>query len=96
MFLFLLFPKNTSKTMANKQKEGKLTLIHFRLVVQPLPSDLQGDSSQCIYGTNQLTLEYVLIDAQLKGPCWLNIKKCGSYPGMISNTFEIFFLVYHQ
>ncbi|CAF0895230.1 unnamed protein product [Rotaria sordida] len=41
-----------------------------------LPSDLQGDSFQCVYGTNQSALEYVLIDKKLKGPCWLNIKNC--------------------
>jgi hypothetical protein len=42
-----------------------------------LPTDLQGDTFQCIYGANQLALEYVLIDKKLKGPCWLNIKNCG-------------------
>ncbi|CAF3355969.1 unnamed protein product [Rotaria sp. Silwood1] len=41
-----------------------------------LPSDLQGDSFQCVYGANQSVLEYVLIDKKLKGPCWLNIKNC--------------------
>lgn len=41
-----------------------------------LPNDLQGESFQTIYGNNQLTLEYVLIDMKLKGPCWLNIKNC--------------------
>ncbi|CAF3590618.1 unnamed protein product [Adineta steineri] len=41
-----------------------------------LPTDLQGDTFQCVYGTNQLALEYVLIDKKLKGPCWLNIKNC--------------------
>ncbi|UJR25876.1 hypothetical protein I4U23_007226 [Adineta vaga] len=41
-----------------------------------LPSDLQGDTFQCIYGTNQTALEYLLIDKKLKGPCWLNIKNC--------------------
>ncbi|CAF2311623.1 unnamed protein product [Rotaria sp. Silwood2] len=41
-----------------------------------LPSDLQGDSFQCVYGTNQSPLEYLLMDKKLKGPCWLNIKNC--------------------
>ncbi|CAF0773863.1 unnamed protein product [Adineta ricciae] len=41
-----------------------------------LPSDLQGDLFQSIYGTNQTALEYILIDKKLKGPCWLNIKNC--------------------
>ncbi|CAM4970193.1 unnamed protein product [Rotaria socialis] len=41
-----------------------------------LPTDLQGDSFQCIYGANQSCLEYVLIEKKLKGPCWLNIKNC--------------------
>uniref|UniRef100_H2Y7K4 DNA polymerase n=1 Tax=Ciona savignyi TaxID=51511 RepID=H2Y7K4_CIOSA len=40
-----------------------------------LPSDLSGDTFQCIFGTNQSPLEALLIDRKMKGPCWIDIQR---------------------
>ena len=39
-----------------------------------IPSDLQGNTFKCVFGTNQSSLERFLLELKLKGPCWLTIK----------------------
>lgn len=39
-----------------------------------LPSDLKGDTFSRIFGANQTSLEYFLLTAKIKGPCWLEMK----------------------
>ena len=52
--------------------------IIFQARCATLPSDLQGDAFQSVFGTQQSVLEYILIDKKLKGPTWLNIKNCST------------------
>ncbi|XP_068733005.1 DNA polymerase alpha catalytic subunit-like [Montipora capricornis] len=39
-----------------------------------LPSDLSGETFSHIFGTNTSSLEILLLNRKMKGPCWLNIK----------------------
>jgi DNA polymerase alpha subunit A len=38
-----------------------------------LPHDIEGETFECVFGTNTSSLEMVLLDLKLKGPCWLQI-----------------------
>lgn len=43
------------------------------LAKQQLPQDIEGDSFECVFGTQTSCLEQFLISMKLKGPCWLKI-----------------------
>ncbi|RWS15467.1 hypothetical protein B4U79_06198, partial [Dinothrombium tinctorium] len=39
-----------------------------------IPSNLEGKTFSCVFGTNQSYLERLLLDLKLKGPSWIKIK----------------------
>ena len=39
-----------------------------------LPSDLEGQTFSRAFGTNTSSLELLLIERKIKGPCWLDVK----------------------
>ena len=41
---------------------------------KPLPSNLTGNTFECIFGANQSMLELFILKRKIKGPCWITIK----------------------
>ncbi|XP_049775564.1 DNA polymerase alpha catalytic subunit [Schistocerca cancellata] len=39
----------------------------------PLPSDLKGETFSHVFGTRTSSLELLLLDRKIRGPCWLDI-----------------------
>lgn len=54
--------------------EHKFLKIKYPAENPPLPSNLTGNTFECIFGTNQSMLELFLLKRKIKGPCWLKIK----------------------
>ncbi|CAE1258157.1 POLA1 [Acanthosepion pharaonis] len=48
--------------------------VRYSYDMQMLPNDLQGETFSHIFGTNTSGLEILLLDRQMKGPCWLDLK----------------------
>ena len=47
--------------------------IEYSAEQPQLPHDIEGETFECIFGTNTSSLETVLLDLKFKGPCWLQI-----------------------
>ena len=41
---------------------------------QQLPQDLRGETFSHVFGVNTPSLEILLIERKMKGPCWIDIK----------------------
>jgi DNA polymerase alpha subunit A len=54
--------------------EHKILKIKYPAENAPLPSNLTGNTFECIFGANQSMLELFLLKRKIKGPCWLKIK----------------------
>lgn len=48
--------------------------VRYSYDMQMLPNDLHGETFSHIFGTNTSGLEILLLDRQMKGPCWLDLK----------------------
>ena len=47
--------------------------IEYSAEQAQLPHDIEGETFECIFGTSTSSLETVLLDLKLKGPCWLQV-----------------------
>ena len=65
--------------------EHKFLKIKYPAENPPLPSNLTGNTFECIFGTNQSMLELFLLKRKIKGPCWLKIK---DFQRLKSNDFK--------
>ncbi|XP_044179976.1 DNA polymerase alpha catalytic subunit-like isoform X2 [Acropora millepora] len=48
--------------------------VRYSAEYAQLPSDLSGETFSHVFGTNTSSLELLLLNRKMKGPCWLNIK----------------------
>ncbi|VDP72142.1 unnamed protein product [Schistosoma mattheei] len=48
--------------------------VRYAASYSALPADLQGKTFSHVFGTNTSFLENLVLDLQLRGPCWLEIK----------------------
>ncbi|XP_031555098.1 DNA polymerase alpha catalytic subunit-like [Actinia tenebrosa] len=49
-------------------------MVKYSAEYPQLPEDLQGDTFSKVFGTNTSSLEQLLLNRKMKGPCWLHIK----------------------
>ncbi|XP_070173652.1 DNA polymerase alpha catalytic subunit-like [Littorina saxatilis] len=47
--------------------------VHYAADLPVLPSDLHGETFSHVFGTHTSSLENLLIDRKMKGPCWLDL-----------------------
>ncbi|XP_023226396.1 DNA polymerase alpha catalytic subunit-like [Centruroides sculpturatus] len=70
--------KVTSKCYAFEKKDvpykAKYLEVRYSANFPALPADVSGNTFSHIFGTNTSSLEQLLLDCKLKGPCWLEIK----------------------
>lgn len=50
----------------------------------PLPSDLKGETFSHVFGTRTSSLELLLLDRKIRGPCWLDIHEAEPVSNPIS------------
>lgn len=48
--------------------------VRYSAQYPPMPSDYSGPSIERVFGTTVNALELCLIERNIKGPCWLDIK----------------------
>lgn len=48
--------------------------VRYSANYPPVPSDYSGPSIESVFGTTVNSLELFLIERNIKGPCWLDIK----------------------
>ncbi|XP_048588403.1 DNA polymerase alpha catalytic subunit [Nematostella vectensis] len=48
--------------------------VRYSAEYPQLPSDLKGETFSHVFGTNTTSMELLLLNRKMKGPCWLNIK----------------------
>lgn len=53
--------------------EHKFLKIKYPAENPPLPSNLTGNTFECLFGANQSMLELFILKRKIKGPCWLTI-----------------------
>ncbi|GAB6021174.1 DNA polymerase alpha catalytic subunit [Chamberlinius hualienensis] len=54
--------------------EAEYLEAKYSAIYSALPSDLTGETFSHIFGSNTSSLEQLLLDQKIKGPCWLEIK----------------------
>ncbi|KAK7499236.1 hypothetical protein BaRGS_00009496, partial [Batillaria attramentaria] len=47
--------------------------VRYSADLPALPSDLQGETFSHVFGANTSSLEHLLMDRKMKGPCWLDL-----------------------
>ncbi|KAL8595946.1 hypothetical protein ACOMHN_018258 [Nucella lapillus] len=58
---------------AEVPSESDYLEVHYAADLPALPSDLQGETFSHVFGTHTSSLENLLIDRKMKGPCWLDL-----------------------
>ncbi|CAH8568397.1 unnamed protein product [Schistosoma turkestanicum] len=58
--------------------------VRYAASYPALPVDLQGKTFSHVFGTNTSFLENLILDLQLRGPCWLEIKDASQVQPQIS------------
>ncbi|CAH8653194.1 unnamed protein product [Schistosoma guineensis] len=58
--------------------------VRYAASYSALPADLQGKTFSHVFGTNTSFLENLVLDLQLRGPCWLEIKDASQVQPQIS------------
>lgn len=48
--------------------------IKYDTTMPPIPSNLTGNTFECLFGTSQSMLELFILKRKIKGPCWVTIK----------------------
>ncbi|XP_076453850.1 DNA polymerase alpha catalytic subunit-like [Babylonia areolata] len=68
--------KGTKKYAFEKSEvpsESDYLEVHYAADLPVLPSDLQGETFSHVFGTRTSSLENLVIDRKMKGPCWLDL-----------------------
>ncbi|XP_022101936.1 DNA polymerase alpha catalytic subunit-like [Acanthaster planci] len=58
----------------NIPSESEYQEVRYGAEYPQLPSDLEGETFSCAFGTNTSSLEHLLLERKMRGPCWLDIK----------------------
>ena len=54
--------------------EHQFLKIKYSATLPPLPSTVQGNTFECIFGSNQSILESFILKRKIRGPCWMTVK----------------------
>ncbi|KAA3674009.1 DNA polymerase alpha subunit A [Paragonimus westermani] len=60
--------------------EAEYLEVRYAASFPALPADLQGKTFSHVFGTNTSFLENFILELQLRGPCWLEIRTAGPEP----------------
>ncbi|KAL4220500.1 DNA polymerase alpha catalytic subunit [Mactra antiquata] len=66
--------KNYAFEITDVPAESDYLEIRYGADGPVLPSDIKGETFSHVFGTNTSSMERLLIDRKMKGPCWLDIK----------------------
>ncbi|VDQ04954.1 unnamed protein product [Trichobilharzia regenti] len=69
---------------ANVPEESEYLEIRYAASYPALPADLHGRTFSHVFGTNTSFLENLILELQLRGPCWLEIKDASQIQPQIS------------
>ncbi|KAL1006634.1 hypothetical protein UPYG_G00074730 [Umbra pygmaea] len=66
--------KSYAFEIADVPAESDYLEVRYSAEYPSLPSDLKGVTFSKVFGTNTSSLEHLLLNRKIKGPCWLDIK----------------------
>ncbi|CAH8651528.1 unnamed protein product [Heterobilharzia americana] len=69
---------------ADVPEESEYLEIRYGASYPAIPADLQGQTFSHVFGTNTSFLENLILELQLRGPCWLEIKDATQIQPQIS------------
>ncbi|TGZ60142.1 hypothetical protein CRM22_008710 [Opisthorchis felineus] len=87
-----LSTKRYAFDLADVPVESEYLEVRYSASCPALPADLQGKTFSHIFGTNTSFLENLILELQLRGPCWLVVKNAAPVQPQISwcqTDFEV-------
>lgn len=66
--------KNYAFEIPDIPSQSEYLEVRYSAELPPLPSELKGSTFSHIFGTNTSSLEHLLLNRKIRGPCWLDVK----------------------
>ncbi|KAA0704573.1 DNA polymerase alpha catalytic subunit [Triplophysa tibetana] len=66
--------KSYAFEMPDIPSQSEYLEVRYSAELPPLPSELKGSMFSHVFGTNTSSLEHLLLDRKIRGPCWLDVK----------------------